>query len=107
MFSLVSIFLLVFGLFSIAGGVMGFVKARSNASLIAGGLAGVLLLVAGYLCGASASLAGPILGLVLCVALAGRFVPAYNKTKKMMPAGVMAALSVMGIVLLVGALVRK
>ena len=106
MFSLVRAYLIVFGLLSIAGGVMGFVKAKSQASLIAGGVAGALLLVAGYLLGASASLAGPVLGLVVCVGLAGRFVPAFLKTRKPMPAGMMATLSVIGIVLLVIDLVQ-
>jgi uncharacterized membrane protein (UPF0136 family) len=46
MFSLVRAYFFVFGLLSIAGGVMGFVKAQSRASLISGGIAGVLLLVA-------------------------------------------------------------
>ena len=107
MLSLVRTYLLVFGVLSIAGGVLGFLKAKSRASLIAGGLAGALLLVAGYLVFASASLAGPILGLVVCVGLAGRFVPAFLKTRKPMPAGMMAALSVVGVVLLVVALVQK
>jgi uncharacterized membrane protein (UPF0136 family) len=107
MFSLVRAYFFVFGLLSLAGGVMGFVKAKSQASLIAGGVAGVLLLVAGYLMGASPSLAGPILGMVLCLALAGRFVPAFVRTKKVMPAGMMAVLSVVGALLLVLLLAQK
>jgi uncharacterized membrane protein (UPF0136 family) len=102
MFSLVRAYFFVFGLLSIAGGVMGFVKAQSRASLISGGIAGVLLLVAGYLMGASATLAGPILGMALCIALAGRFVPAFVRTKKVMPAGMMAVLSIIGVLLLIG-----
>lgn len=107
MFSLVRAYFFVFGLLSIAGGVMGFVKAKSRPSLIAGGLAGVLLIVAGYLMGASASLAGPILAMGLSLALAGRFVPAFVRTKKVMPAGMMATLSVIGAVLLVLYLLQK
>jgi uncharacterized membrane protein (UPF0136 family) len=105
MLELLRIYLFVFGVLTVVGGVMGFVKAKSNASLIAGGVSGVLLLVAGYLMGSANLQIGLILGLVVCVALAGRFVPSYLKTKKPMPAGMMAVLSVLGTVLgAVGAL---
>ena len=92
------VFLLVFGLLTIAGGVLGFVKANSKPSLIAGGVAGLALLAAWWLMGAYGR-PGVILGLVVSLALAGRFVGAYRKSKKMMPAGMMAILSVIGIVL--------
>jgi uncharacterized membrane protein (UPF0136 family) len=107
MLDLVRLYLLVFALLTIAGGVLGFVKAKSRPSLIAGGLSGALLLVAGYLLGTPSARAGLILGIVLCVALAGRFVPSFLKTKKAMPAGMMAALSVLGVVLTVMLLARS
>lgn len=107
MLDLVRVYLVVFGLLSIAGGVMGFVKAKSNASLIAGGLAGALLVVAGYLVGTENQRAGLILGVVVSVALAGRFVPSFLKTKKPMPAGVMAGLSVVGVALTVLSLATR
>jgi uncharacterized membrane protein (UPF0136 family) len=107
MLDLVRVYLVVFGLLSIAGGVMGFVKAKSNASLIAGGIAGALLVLAGYLLGTANARAGLILGIVVSVALAGRFVPSFLKTRKPMPAGMMAALSVVGAVLTVLLLVRE
>ena len=99
-------YLFVFGLLTILGGVMGFVKAQSRASLIAGGISGVLLLIAGWLMGEHRT-GGLIMGLVLSVLLAGRFVPGYLKTKKFMPAGLMSILSVIGIVVLVAALVTS
>jgi uncharacterized membrane protein (UPF0136 family) len=99
MFEILRIYQFVFGVLTIVGGVMGFVKAKSNASLIAGGVSGLLLLVAGYLMGSASAQIGLILGLVVAVALAGRFVPSYLKTKKAMPAGLMAVLSVIGVVL--------
>jgi uncharacterized membrane protein (UPF0136 family) len=99
MLGLVRIYIFVFGVLTIAGGVMGFVKAKSTPSLIAGGSAGLLLLVAGYLMGTANVKAGLILAIALCTALEGRFIPAFVKTKKMMPAGMMAALSSIGFVL--------
>ena len=97
------LYLLVFGLLTIAGGVMGFVRAKSKASLLAGGIAGIALLAAWWLMG-SQGRPGVILGLVVSLALAARFVSSYGKSKKMMPAGLMAILSVLGVVLTVLAL---
>ena len=48
-----------------------------------------------------------ILGLVISSVLEMRFLPAFVKTKKLMPAGMMAVLSLIGTVLSVLALVRK
>ena len=107
MLDLTKIYLFIFGALTIAGGVMGFVKAGSTASIVAGGISGALLLVAGYLVGAGKVQAGLILGIVLSLALAGRFIPAYLNTHKFMPAGMVAILSVVGLVLTVACLVKK
>ena len=97
----------IFGALTILGGVLGFVKAGSRASLIAGGVAGALILVAAWLLRSGTVQAGLILGLVLSALLEMRFLPAFVKTKKPMPAGMMAVLSMIGTVLSVLALVKK
>ncbi len=107
MLDLTKIYLFIFGALTIAGGVIGYVKAASNASLIAGGISGLLLLVSGYLVSSGKVQAGLILGVVLSLALAGRFLPAFLNTHKWMPAGMMAILSVIGLALTVVALVKK
>lgn len=107
MLPLVRTFLFVFGFVAIVGGVMGFVKAKSTPSLLAGGVAGALLLVSGYLLGTASAQAGLIVGAVVSVALAGRFVPTFLRTKKLMPSGMMAALSVIGTGLIGFLLVRS
>ncbi len=107
MLDITKLYLFIFGALTIAGGVMGFVKAGSNASLIAGGVSGALLLVAGYLVASGKVQPGLILGIVVSIALAGRFVPAFLSTHKFMPAGMMALLSVMGVVITVLGLVKK
>ena len=94
----VTVYLLVFGVLTVAGGVMGFVKAKSKPSLVAGGVAGALLLAASYLLTVRPT-AGLALGLVVSLALAGRFVGAFRKSGKVMPAGLMAALGVGGVAL--------
>ena len=96
----------IFGALTILGGVIGFVKAGSKASLIAGGVSGVLILVAAWLVMSGKAQAGLILGLVISSVLEMRFLPAFVKTKKPMPAGMMAVLSMIGTVLSVLALVK-
>jgi len=100
MLSFAAGYLAVFGVLTFAGGVVGFVKAKSVASLIAGGIAGALLFVACALtfrAGTNQG-AGLLLGLVVSAALAARFGMAFRKTKKVMPAGLMALLGSAGVV---------
>jgi uncharacterized membrane protein (UPF0136 family) len=61
-----------YGLVALIGGLIGFLKAGSLASLIAGGASGLLLIVAGLLIGSKPK-AGLILGLVVALGLLGRF----------------------------------
>lgn len=105
MVDLARIYLFVFGVLTIAGGVLGFVKAKSRASLIAGTVSGLLLLAAGWMT-TSEQKNGPILGLVVSLALAARFGNAYRKTKKAMPALPMTVLGIAGIVVTALALAR-
>lgn len=105
MFTAVWVYLYVFGVLTIAGGIVGYVKAKSRASLIAGGVAGALLLVSGYLTGTTGR-PGLLLGLGLSLMLAGRFVGTFIKTRKVMPAGLMSVLSVVGVVLTALTLMR-
>jgi uncharacterized membrane protein (UPF0136 family) len=100
------IYFIIFGLLTIAGGVMGYVKAGSTASIIAGSISGVLLLLAAFLLPQQFAVALILAGLV-SLALAGRFVPAFFKTGKIMPAGMMAVLSVIGIVMAIVAWMKK
>ena len=103
----IKIYLFIFGVLTIAGGVMGYVKARSIASIVAGGICGILLAAAGHLVGTGKVQAGLILGLVISLALAGQFVRKFLATKKFMPAGMMSFLSVIGLVLTVAGLIMK
>jgi len=99
MLDLVRVYLFVFGAITIAGGVIGFVKAKSRASLIAGSISGAALIAAGALVGSANNTMALGLGFIVSLALAGRFGNAYRTTKKLMPAGLIAALSIGGIVL--------
>jgi uncharacterized membrane protein (UPF0136 family) len=106
MIDLTRIFYFVFAALTIAGGVMGYVKAGSMVSIIAGGVSGLLLVVAAVLLRSNV-MAGLILGGIVSIALAGRFAPAFFSGGKFMPAGMMAILSAIGIVLTIAAFVKK
>ena len=93
-------YLLVFGVLTVAGGVMGFVKAKSRPSLVAGSISGAALLVGAYLIGTGTmTRVGLFVGLVVSLALAGRFIGGFRKSKKVMPAGLMALLGIVGVVI--------
>ncbi len=100
MLSFLKIYYFIFGLLTIAGGVMGYIKAASNASLIAGGISGILIVVAALLLTAKTEIA-LLLGGLISIALIGRFAPAFFKEGAFMPAGLMTILSIVGLVLTV------
>ena len=100
------IYFIVFGLLTIIGGIIGFVKAGSTASIIAGSISGILLLVAAFLLPGNV-VVGLVLAGVVSVLLAGRFVPAFLKTHHVMPAGMMSILSVIGIVMAIAAWLKR
>src|SRR5262245_48286898 len=100
------IYFIIFGILTIAGGIVGYVKAGSVVSVIAGSISGILLLVAAWLM-PDRQAAGLIVALVVSVLLAGQFVPKFFSTHKMMPAGLMSLLSVLGIVVAIAAWLRK
>jgi uncharacterized membrane protein (UPF0136 family) len=100
------IYFIIFGLLTIIGGVIGFVKAGSTASIIAGSISGLLLLLAAFLLPQNL-VVGLILAGVVSILLAGRFVPAFLKTGQAMPAGLMSVLSVLGVIVAIVAWIKK
>jgi uncharacterized membrane protein (UPF0136 family) len=61
-----------YGVLSLVGGVMGYVKAKSRASLIAGGVSGLLLIGSAALA-TTHPVAGFIIASVISLALVARF----------------------------------
>ncbi len=107
MFGPTEIYFIIFGLLTIAGGGMGYVKAGStDLSLISGSISGLLLLVAGILL-PGRLVAGFALGGILSLLLVGCFLPRFFRTSKMMPTGMMSLLSILGMVFVIVAWVRK
>jgi uncharacterized membrane protein (UPF0136 family) len=107
MIDLARLYYYVFGLITLIGGVQAFLVVGSKASLIAGGISGLLLLVAGWLVQTGKTTPGLILGLVVTLGLAGRFLPKFLKEGGWWPAGVEGWLGAIGLVLSVVALVKK
>lgn len=100
------IYFIVFGILTIAGGVIGYVKAGSMPSIIAGSITGILLLI-GALILPEHRQAGLLTVLIVSLLLAAQFVPKFIRTGKAMPAGMMAILSAIGIIVALIAWVKK
>ena len=88
-----------YGLLSIGGGLMGYLKSQSKVSLISGGVSGILLLIlagmmnAGYQC--AIAVAAVIISLLVIV-----FIVRWSKTKKPMPALPMIFFGVISLILI-------
>ena len=100
------IYFILFGVLTIAGGIVGYVKAGSVASIIAGSITGVLLLVAAFLLTEHRG-AGLATALVVSLLLAAQFVPKFLQTGRVMPAGMMSILSVIGVIAAIVAWIKK
>jgi uncharacterized membrane protein (UPF0136 family) len=100
------IYFIVFGILTIAGGVIGYVKAGSMPSIIAGSISGILLLVAEFLL-PDHRVAGLATALIISLLLVGQFIPKFIRTGKVMPAGMMSILSVIGIIMAIVAWTKK
>ncbi len=100
------IYFIVFGALTIVGGIVGYVKAGSAASIIAGSITGVLLLVAAFLL-PEHRMVGLATALIISLLLAAQFIPKLLRTGRVMPAGIMSLLSVIGIIVVIVAWVKK
>ena len=100
------IYFVVYGALTIIGGLIGYFKAGSAISAVSGTIAGILLLLAAWLL-SSNQLAGLLIALVVSLLLAGRFLPKFISTGKVMPAGMMSLLSVVGLVFVVAAWLKR
>src|SRR5438046_10553542 len=85
------IYFIVFGVLTIAGGVVGYVKADSVASIIAGSITGVLLLVAAFLLPEHRAI-GLATAFIISLLLAAQFAPKFLRPGRVMPAGMMSIL---------------
>ena len=97
-----SILLLIYAALLLAGGWIGFIKGKSKPSLIAGHVSGLIIVAAIFMVKAegAVSRAGSLLAFFTALALALFFGKRFAKTRKVMPAGMMAVVSVLVCLLL-------
>jgi uncharacterized membrane protein (UPF0136 family) len=100
------IYFIVFGALTIIGGIVGYVKAGSVASIVAGSITGVLLLVAAFLL-PEHRMVGLATALIVSLLLAAQFIPKLLRTGRIMPAGIMSLLSVIGIIVVIVTWAKK
>jgi uncharacterized membrane protein (UPF0136 family) len=100
------IYFIIFGMLTISGGVIGYVKAGSIPSIIAGSITGILLLVAAFLLPEHRAV-GLATAFIVSLLLAGQFIPKFIRTGKAMPAGTMSILSAIGIIMAIVAWIKK
>jgi len=106
MTSVLPALLFVYGALVLVGGLIGYLKAKSRASLIAGIISSALLDLAAGLVATGSVRWGAGLGAVTALALIARFLPALLRTKKLMPAGVVVAVGAVVLVVSVVALTQ-
>jgi uncharacterized membrane protein (UPF0136 family) len=93
-----------YGILAIAGGIMGYIQARSRVSLVSGSISGLLLILAAYF-----QLQGQTWGSILAVLVTGILVVVFAvrlaKTRKFMPAGLMTTLGMLALAVMVNQMV--
>lgn len=83
----------IYGVVSLVGGIIGYVKANSRASLVAGSVSGIVLLVCAY--GIKhGNHAAMVVGVVFAALLGGRFLGTWRRTRRVMPDLVMVLLGI-------------
>ncbi len=84
----------LYGCFSIFLGVQAWLNVHSSASLIAGAVSGLIVLLGTALTSKNATI-GYLLVTLVCIGLIGRFLPSYMKdTSKLYPALLVVIVSV-------------
>ena len=95
---------LAYGILAIVGGIIVYVQVSSKASLISGSISGLLLIFAGVI-----QLGGQAWGLILAIVITALLVIVFAirlaKTRKFMPAGLMAILGLVTLGVMVNQLV--
>ena len=94
---------ILFGVLCILGGGLGYARARSKASIVAGGISGALLILAGIL---AKGVVPYTIAIVVSVLLLAHFGRSFVASRKPMPAIPMILLSLVCIALTVRQLIR-
>jgi uncharacterized membrane protein (UPF0136 family) len=95
----VKVYYAVFAALAVVGGIIGFARAKSVISLVAGIISGAVLATASWMIPGRHPNVAYIMALLVSVLLAGKFVPDTMHKRAVVPGGLMALLSLAGIVL--------
>ncbi|HEY9620413.1 MAG TPA: TMEM14 family protein [Crinalium sp.] len=95
---------IAYGILALIGGIIGYVQAKSTASLFSGSVSGVLLIVAGILQLQGIAWSG-ILAAIITAVLVVVFIVRLVKTRKFMPAGLMIIAGAIALILELSSLV--
>lgn len=103
-FAIVATF--AYGILAIIGGIIGYLQAQSQVSLISGTISGVILLICAFL-----QLQGQGFALILAAVITAVLVIVFairlKKTRKFMPAGLMTGLGVVTLMMILSQLFVK
>ncbi|MBD6617839.1 hypothetical protein FNW02_18900 [Komarekiella sp. 'clone 1'] len=95
---------LAYGILAITGGIIGYIQANSQVSLISGSISGLLLIFAAYF-----QLQGQPWALILAVLVTSVLVVVFAfrliKTRKFMPAGLMTILGMLTLAVMLNQIV--
>jgi uncharacterized membrane protein (UPF0136 family) len=94
---MVSYIVLIYGILVILGGVMGYAKAKSRASITMGSISGILLITCAVLMMQGVAL-GTYAALLISILLGVMFFFRFKGSRKFMPAGLMVILSLISAV---------
>ncbi len=103
-FAIVATF--AYGILAIIGGIIGYLQAQSQVSLISGTISGLILVISAFL-----QLQGQGFALVLAAVVTAVLVVVFairlQKTRKFMPAGLMTGLGVTTLIIILSQLLVK
>ncbi len=104
--SVTSLIVGLYGLFTVTGGVIGFLKAKSVVSLMTGSFSGILLLICAY--GISRGYSwSAVTALIVSLLLGGRFLMTLLKHFKLMPDLLMVLLSLASLLAVLWLLLKR
>ncbi|MES2121947.1 MAG: TMEM14 family protein [Chlamydiota bacterium] len=95
----------IYGILIALGGLMGFIKGHSYASLISGGSFGLALIISSYLI-SKGRVAAQYVALVLTFILDGLFTFRFAKSLHFFPAGLLSLLS-LAVLIVIALKIRK
>jgi uncharacterized membrane protein (UPF0136 family) len=87
-------------------GILGWMRAKSRASLIAGLASGLLLTAAGVFGFIRLEVPGLWLGGAVSLLLLGRFLPVFLRSKALYPGGIIVVMALVGVILAAMSLFR-